>query len=63
MSEKELKTNENVEQKSNDVDIKKLIEDTIKNQFDLYIQNLNKKEIQKEVSKEEKQEDKEEFYI
>lgn len=64
MSEKEIKTNENVENKSNDSDIKKLIEDTIKSQFDIYIQNLNKKEI-KDVPKEQdkKEEKKEEFYI
>ena len=65
MSEKEIKTNENVETKSNEVDIKKLIEDTIKNQFDIYIQNLNKKEIKEVPKEQDKKEEKkeEEFYI
>lgn len=65
MSEKEIKTNENVETKSNDNDIKKLIEDTIKSQFDLYIQNLNKKEIKEVPKEQDKKEEKkeEEFYI
>lgn len=63
MSEKEIKTNENVENKSND--IKKLIEDTIKSQFDIYIQNLNKKEIKEVPKEQDKKEEKkeEEFYI